>query len=78
MGGLVEGWIDGIRRRARGPDKKEEVVDVVLSRRTWKRPENFSSQLELKQSATGYEEGAQLSIQDVRCRRTSSSARPKI
>jgi len=41
-GSRVDGWMDGIRRRARRPDKKEEVVGVVQSRRTWKCPENVS------------------------------------
>ena len=34
--------MDGIRRRARRPDKKEEVGDIVLLRKTWKCPENVS------------------------------------
>jgi len=36
VGGLVGKWMDGIRRRARRPDKEEEVKDVVLSRSSWK------------------------------------------
>ncbi len=40
LDGLMGGWIDGIRRRVRRPDKNEEVVDVMLSRRTWTCPEN--------------------------------------
>jgi len=37
--GRKAGSMDGTRRREGRPDKKEEVVDVVRSRRTWKRPE---------------------------------------
>src|SRR6218665_273938 len=39
MDGLMGGWIDGIRRRVRRPDKNEEVVNEVQSRRTWTCPE---------------------------------------
>ena len=60
--------MDGIRRRAGRPDKKEEVVDMVLLRRTWKCPENVSCPVELKRLAMVSEERAQLSNQDVRCR----------
>ena len=77
MGGWMDGWcvdvwmdewvgkwMDGIRRRARRPDKNEEVVDVMLSRRTWKCPENVSWLLELKLLAMVSEEGVQLSNQN--------------
>ena len=69
MGGW-SGWMDGTRRRAERPDKNEEVVDVVQSRRTWKSPEmSAEGTLELKLHVWDLrrEEEAQLNNQDVRC-----------